>query len=368
MDEVHAIANQGTFGTGEQDQDSPRNLLKPYLTGNGETRLVVIGATTTKEYEARLANDAAFCRRFQNIELQTFNLDQMKRILLAESSISQFQKAGFLLGDSTEEKERYKQVTSYTCDLLDKFAKYQSFPEKGFKFLKYILVNENIENITQDKINTAFSKVYHIPLEILTKEIKKNSVFLQYDKQIKKEIIGQNEALESISPKILNFIQGEPNNPLTFLEMGSTGVGKTQTAEDTAKMLNLPMIKFNMGEFKTKEQVGYFVEKLANYLKNNYTGVILFDEIEKADPEVLDAVLSLTDKGEIGSGKDRVESKSQIIFMTSNLMEKTLRDCSEVLSADGVSSIPENVLRALIIKETNLRPEFYWKDRLNITL
>ena len=140
--------------------------------------------------------------------------------------------------------------------------------------------------------------------------------------------------------------------------MGNTGVGKTQTAESLAQELNIPIIKFNMGEYKTKESVSDFVGNLRNYVINNYTGVVLFDELEKADSEVLDAILSFTDKDQIGSGGESVTSKSQIVFMTSNMMISKINECAEVLKEDGIMEIPEKLIRQLIEHEEQLKPEF----------
>lgn len=359
MDEIHSVVNMGTFGTGEQDHDTPRNLLKPYLTGNNDKRIVLLGATTTKEYNDKLLErDAAFCRRFQNVEIMPFNVSQMKNILKDGSVIDGFKKSGLEISDSEKDIKKYSQIVDYSCDLLEKYARYRAFPEKGFKFLKNLFAGKNIDDIEQKNIEQLLSRSFHIPLEFITKELNSESLFLDLEERLKNDVIGQNSAIETINEKILGFVSGDPKNPLTFLAVGSTGVGKTQTAENTANMLNLELIKFNMAEYQTPSQIPEFIEKLTNYVRNNYTGVMLFDEIEKANMEALDILLSLTDKGEIGSGADKVEARSQIIFMTSNLIQKTLNECSDVLAEDGIKAIPENILRALIVEETNLRPEF----------
>jgi ATP-dependent Clp protease ATP-binding subunit ClpA len=360
IDEIHSAVNMGTFGIGDQDHETPRNLLKPYLTGVGDSRLVIIGATTTKEYQERLFNrDQAFCRRFQNIELQNFTLEQMQRIMLDRSTIETLKKSGFKIDDTSDsDREKYTQVTTYSCMLLDKFAKYQAFPEKSAKFFKRLLAGKNIKDITQEQIESLISSTLHIPIEFITKEILADSRFLSLGAALKEDIIGQDTAIDHITSKVLRFIKDEPNKPISFLSMGNTGVGKTQTVEELSSDLGLPLIKFNMGEYKTKDTVKDFVKILTNYVRNNYTGVILFDELEKADSNILDAILSLTDKGQIGSGDSLVTSKSQIIFMTSNMICEDLTECAEVLKEDGHDEIPERLLRLLIQEQTNLRPEF----------
>jgi ATP-dependent Clp protease ATP-binding subunit ClpA len=368
MDEIHSVINMGTFGIGDQDQDTPRNLLKQYLTGTGDKRIVLIGATTTKEYNEKILKiDTAFCRRFQNIELQPFTLEQMKKILSNNITIQYFKKIGLNINsESNEELKKYEQITSYTCELLDKFARYQSFPEKGFKFLKRLFVGKNITEITQQDIENLISLTYQIPLEIITKKITENSIFNSLDKKIEDTILGQDEALKTVSSKILTFIQEDRTTPLTFLAVGTTGVGKTQTAEELANTLNVPTIKFNMGEYKSPYQTESFVKKIKDYIKENYAGIIILDEIEKANPEILDAVLSLTDKGEIGSGQDKVKAPAQIIFMTSNLAVNSLQECEELLKTDGINEIPDKLARAILIEDTELKPEFI--GRINSVL
>ncbi len=359
MDEIHSIANQGTFGTGEQDQETPRNLLKPYLVGNSNSRLVVIGATTTQEYRKRIEEvDPAFARRFQNITLNHFTLDQIQRVLLDKTVMDGFKKVGFSMSESQYDLNKYKQITEYGCLLLDKFARYQAFPEKSAKFFKRLFAGKTINDITQEKIESLISETLNIPIELVTQEFKRNSVFLSLEDSIKDNIIGQDNAVETISSKILRFVQDHHNQPLSFLAVGDSGVGKTQTVEEVSKALSLPIIKFNMGEYKTKETTEDFVNKLTAYIKGNYTGIILFDELEKANTEVLDTILSLTDKGQIGSGQSLVTAKSQIIFMTSNIIKDSLNDLETVLKEDGIHEIPDKLLRQVIESETDLRTEF----------
>ena len=364
MDEIHSVANMGTFGTGDQDHDTPRNLLKPYLTGSSEKRIVLIGATTTNEYRSKFLEgrnaDSAFTRRFQNITLQSFNLEQIQKIMLDKTIIDDLKKSGFKMGanPSSEEMERYAQITSYGCILLDKFAKYQSFPEKSSKFFRRLFAGKNINEVSQKDIESLISETLNVPLEVITKEIDASSEYFKLKESLQSRIVGQSEAITKISEQVLNFTITEPEKPLSFLSIGATGVGKTETAEQVAKNLSLPIIKFNMGEYKTLDTTESFVQKLSKYLKSNYTGVILFDELEKANKEVLDVILSLTDKGQIGSGQSLITSKEQIIFMTSNMIQDTLTELTELLKEDGISPVPEKLIRQIIVEETNIRPEF----------
>lgn len=365
MDEIHSIANQGTFGIGDQDHEAPRNLLKPYLTGEGDKRIVVIGATTNQEYQKRIADiDSAFARRFKNIVLRPFSVDQMERILKDEYSLNYFKSIGMKYEEN--DKEKYQQIMEYSCYLLDKYLPYQQFPKKGFQFSEFLLSGKDIKEITQETIEQSISSFYKIPLELITKEVKENSIFLNMDSLLKEKIIGQDNALQTISRKMLSFIQSDASAPLSFLSMGTTGIGKTETVERLAQNMDLPYIKFNMGQYQNPKEINDFVNTLQNHLKNNYAGIILFDEVEKADPKILDVVLSLLDKGEMGSGYNRVQAKAQIVFLTSNLLHKEINECKEILKQDGIDEIPEDLIRCLLLEKTPLKPELV--GRINSVL
>ena len=362
IDEIH---NLTTGKTSNDNADTPTQILKEYLDNVGGERIQIIGATTPKEYEVLKEADEAFVGKFMNgtnggYEIQGITKEKMKEILKEESTKKIIEKQTNIEINKEEYNDKYNLLIEESTNLLDKYIFNQKFPYKGFEFIKTVLSLNKIEDIDSKKIEEEFGKKYSIPTELITGEITRESKFFEIKRKLNEGMLGQEEVVETISKTIIGntaFRNPEDRKPISFLALGPTGVGKSETTELLHKVLEYPKIEYKLGEFKTPSDMNRLVDDLTEFIKKNYSGIIVFDEIEKANPQILDVLLGLLDKGKIGSGKNEVKCGNQIFIATSNIgvdMTISMKKASKGLH--GTTSLPEDYLRGILVKEA-MRPE-----------
>ncbi len=234
------------------------------------------------------------------------------------------------------------------------------------------------EEITSEDIAHVISRATGVPVE---KMLESESQKLQHmEAELSKRVIGQQEALEAVSNAIRRSRSGigESNRPIgSFVFMGPTGVGKTETAKALAGFLfndEKAIIRVDMSEYSEKHSVSKFIGsppgyvgyeeggQLTEQVRHKPYSVILFDEIEKAHPEIFNSLLQILDEGHLTDAKGRrVNFKNTIIIMTSNLGSDLMRQYSIGFAEEkNDDSIDEKTMRERILetlKET-FRPEF----------
>jgi ATP-dependent Clp protease ATP-binding subunit ClpB len=236
------------------------------------------------------------------------------------------------------------------------------------------------EQVDEEDIAEVVGKWTGIPVSRLMEgEIQK---LLRMEERLHLRVIGQDEAIEAVANAIRRARAGlqDPNRPLgSFIFLGPTGVGKTELARALAEFLfddEQAMIRIDMSEYQEKHTVSRLIGAPPGYIGYDESGqlteavrrrpysVVLFDEIEKAHPEVLNVMLQLLDDGRLTDSKGRtVDFKNTVVIMTSNVGSHYLTDLSADLSgasADAESvELPEGVRRQ--VTETlrqHFRPEF----------
>jgi ATP-dependent Clp protease ATP-binding subunit ClpB len=225
------------------------------------------------------------------------------------------------------------------------------------------------EEVDEEDIAEVVSKWTHIPVSRLMEgEIQK---LIHMEERLHRRVVGQDEAIEAVANAIRRARAGlqDPNRPLgSFIFLGPTGVGKTELARALAEFLfddEHAMIRIDMSEYQEKHTVSRLLGAPPGYVGYEEAGqlteavrrrpysVVLFDEIEKAHPEVLNVLLQLLDDGRLTDGKGRtIDFKNTVVIMTSNLGSAFLADRQDRDIDEGARRQVMDALRA------HFRPEF----------
>lgn len=322
IDEIHMIRGAGSTGDGSMDAS---NILKPALAGGN---FKCIGATTYKEYRNVFEKDSALARRFQKVDIKEPSVKDCIEIIKGAKSTF----------------EKHHNVT-YTDEAIEKAVemsvKYitdRFLPDKALDVIDEAAVlvkyNNNFKNIvTVDAVLKTVAKHARLPESQLEPTSQKEAV-LNLEESLKSVIFGQDDSVKKLSDII--FVNkaglGNPKKPIgSFMFAGPTGVGKTELAVQLAKNMNMSLTRIDMSEFKDSSNiskligappgyVGYDQEgALTGAVTKNPNSVIVMDEIEKADPKVLDILLQVLEYGELTDGTGKKANFNQaIIICTTN--------------------------------------------------
>jgi ATP-dependent Clp protease ATP-binding subunit ClpB len=260
-------------------------------------------------------------------------------------------------GDYQKASElQYGRVPDLERKIRDEEARLQAL-QKDRKMLK--------EEVDEEDIAEVVSRWTHIPVSRLMEgEVQK---LIHMEERLHNRVIGQDEAIEAVANAIRRARAGlqDPNRPLgSFMFLGPTGVGKTELARALAEFLfddEQAMIRIDMSEYQEKHTVSRMIGAPPGYVGYEEAGqlteavrrrpyaVVLFDEIEKAHPEVLNVLLQLLDDGRLTDGKGRtVDFKNTVVIMTSNLG-------SQFMTGEVNEGVRRQVTDAL---RDHFRPEF----------
>ncbi|MFZ2380993.1 AAA family ATPase, partial [Leuconostoc falkenbergense] len=309
IDEVHQIVGTGAETSGSSLDAG--NIIKPALSRDD---LQIIGATTTKEFHEYVARDGALMRRFDLIEVPELSFEQTKHVL---------SKVALQLNNGIEVPET---VQDRIMALSQRYITDRYFPEKAIMLLDGALSVARLDNrpkLSNQDVATIIHDDYHVPKYVVNQTTDER--LLNLLPRLKSQVIGQDTALEKVAMKLTNREAGlaDTSKPESFLFMGPTGVGKTETAKQLA--LNLfgnaqNFIRFDMSEFKfAGTSLERFKDQLTTRVRHTPYAVLLLDEIEKADPEVMDLLLQVLDDGRLSDEYGRVINfKDLIIVMTTN--------------------------------------------------
>ncbi|MBR4891973.1 MAG: ATP-dependent Clp protease ATP-binding subunit [Alphaproteobacteria bacterium] len=316
LDEIHTLfSNRGS-------NEKIADIMKPYLA-NGEIRM--IGATTDKEFLS--IRDDAFLRRFNQITLSEPSIETTLDILKKL-------KPGY------EESYSVSISDEVLADIVQKASLYihnRHFPDKAIDLLNYVCVlaskNKQHAQCTIDLTNKALVDMFNIPLALLN--TSKATQIQTLHTKLNNKIFGQQPAIEAISTTLTHsyimHTNKTPSPQASFLFCGPSGVGKTKTAEEIAKLLGRGFSVINMNEYQNEIDVqkltgaapGYIGYEsggqLTNIIAQNPYSVLLFDEFEKAHKNVQRLLLQILDKGTFTDNQGMTLSfNNTIIIMATN--------------------------------------------------
>ncbi|MBN2612323.1 MAG: ATP-dependent Clp protease ATP-binding subunit [Bacteroidales bacterium] len=339
IDEFHNIMGAGGGSDGLMDAS---NILKPFLA-RGDIQL--IGATTITEYRKYVEKDAAIERRFQLVHINEPDVSQtisiLKRLIPDYENHYKVKISQEAIDASVKLSITYLpalRLPDKAISILESACSRKLFPSViiGQDDDEGIMFKAIETEVTEDDVFKVISKRCNIPVEILNS--KNSNKFLEIEKLLKSDIIGQDQVMDEIGETIrmIEAGLGDPGKPkAVFLFVGPTGVGKTATAISLARHYfgsENNLLRFDMSEYHEKHHIDKFIGAPPGYIgsedegllikkvRTNPTSVVLFDEIEKAHHEVQDIFLQILDNGILTASNGRTASfKDCVIIFTSNL-------------------------------------------------
>lgn len=352
INDAHQLS---TGKTSSDTTDTPIQILREQMDPRKDKRLTLLCATTPKE-APMLDEDAAFVSQFSKKSVTPMSAAETLDAMTSAAGARE------LLRDHPESKpESIGALCSQAVDLCDKYLFNQSFPAKAFEFASRALAQGAPETWSEEKIGELFCKTYSVPREIVEGRMKADSPYFRLESELKQSLIGQDGPIAEISKAVKSqIVLANPSShkPVSMLFAGPTGVGKTEASESMARILGLPILVLNMGEYTSPAKAGDLKDQIAEFATKNYAGVILVDEIEKSHPVVRDVLLNLFDKGTVGSGDDKVDCGFMITIATTNVgAREAVMLKRELREQYGDPKIHDSWTRAKMIDE-GFRPEF----------
>jgi ATP-dependent Clp protease ATP-binding subunit ClpA len=324
IDEAHMMNGAGAGGSGQSNDMA--NMLKPAL---GKGTIKVVASTTWEEYRKHFEKDRALMRRFQRVtvdepsaEVTVDILHGLKKYYEEHHGVTITDKA---IEDSVKYSEKYmsdKKLPDKAIDIIDRAG------------ARFKVKDQENGIVDHEQVVFEVSKITNLPLEQIA--AKETETLKDLEGGVKKRVYGQDEAIDGLLDKIFIAQAGlkSLNKPVgSFLFVGPTGCGKTETAKVLASEMGVELVRFDMSEFQERHAVAKFIGAPPGYvgfeedagqlitkLQEHPNCILLLDEIEKAHRDVSNVLLGLMDNGFVtGSNGKKADARNAIVIMTSNL-------------------------------------------------
>lgn len=395
IDEIHTVVGAGAA----EGAIDAANIIKPQLA-RGEIQ--IIGATTIEEYRKYIEKDAALERRFQPVMVDEPTENQTVDILngvkkkyenyhnavisdeVIKSAVSlsiryindRFlpDKAIDIIDEAASKAKirQYKKINMKRCQLKPNlYDECRTIEDVEKKFRKKTADPIPVKITTEDTAEVV-SEWTGIPVSSISKDEEQR--LLALEKVLKKRVIGQEKAVSSVAKSIRRSRTGlkEQGRPIgSFLFMGPTGVGKTELSRAVAEAVfdsEKNLVKIDMSEYMEKHTVSKLIgappgyagfdesNPLTDRIRRRPYCVILFDEIEKAHPDVLNLLLQILEDGVLTDSKGRkVSFKNTLIILTSNIGSEFMNESVHLGFGEGGSLDTEKRVKAELKKQ--MKPE-----------
>lgn len=326
IDEAHTMSGAGQASNGGTDF---ANMLKPAIT---KGTLKVIASTTWEEFYESFEKDRALMRRFFKVAVDEPSRESTIRILNGLSvRLNDFHNVNITseaIEAAVDNADRYihdRKNPDKAIDLLDAACAKQRVLENEGAIITKALIHEQVEKYTG------------VPADKLSGDNMDRVSNLEAN--VKNKLYGQDETVDKVLERVYISFAGIGNEkkPIaSFLFLGPTGTGKTELAKLLSKNLDMPLLKYDMSEYGEKHSVSSLIGpppgyvgfsdsqvqggRLISDLSKNPHSILLFDEVEKAHPDIFNIFLQMLDEGTVtGSNGKQVTMKNSIIILTSNL-------------------------------------------------
>lgn len=325
IDEIHTLVGAGATSGGSLDA---ANILKPALA-NGELRC--IGSTTHEEFRNNLEKDRALARRFQRIDLHEPNGEDCLQILKGlENKYAQHHHVKY---GSTVLKAMVELSTRHVRDRKQPDKAIDVMDECGASVrLRSAAVEGREEQVQMADVERIVARMAGVPTATVSG--RERARLANLEKDLKRVVFGQDDAIELTVRAILRARAGlspEKRPSGSFLFYGPTGVGKTEVARGLAEIMGVEFLRYDMSEYMEKHAVSRLIGSPPGYVGYDQGGqlteavrkapysVVLFDEIEKAHPDIFNILLQVMDYGTLTDNTGRkTDFSNVIIIMTSN--------------------------------------------------
>ena len=327
IDEAHMMVGAGATGSGNSMDMA--NMLKPALLKGS---IKVLASTTWEEYRKYFEKDRALMRRFQRLQVGEPSKETSIKILKGVKQYYESHHGCTITDEACEDAVDYSM----------KFIADKKLPDKAIDVIDVACARLRVNGvkngtIDHEEIIHEISVMTGISIEQLSQ--KQTSSLKTLEEKMKLQVFGQDKAINTITDKILVARAGLKSltKPIgSFLFLGPTGCGKTETARTLAKTLGVELIRFDMSEYQEKHSiakligsppgyVGYEDSNMGggmfiNEVEKNPHAVVLFDEIEKAHRDVSNMLLQVMDYGTVtGSNGKKADCRNITLILTSNL-------------------------------------------------
>lgn len=325
VEDIHKLLGTGSTGAAAD----LGGILMNYIS---QGYINVIGTTTTQEYQQYIQNVETFLRRFQVVRVEELDIDSAIQVCEAKAFSYEAKYKAFVTYDAIDAAVR----------LTDRYIQDRHLPAKALDILEeaVILASETKKEgaqVTKDDVGKVLSEKTNVDVGAVTESEAEK--LLKLEDEMHKRVIGQDEAVNAIADALRRAREElrDVSRPIaSFLFLGPTGVGKTETAKTIAEVYfgsEDNMIRVDMSEFMERDAVNKLIGSpgqpgvLTEAVRQTPFSIVLLDEFEKAHPDVLNLFLQVMEDGRLTDGQGRtVDFTSTMVIATSNAGTQAIQE------------------------------------------